>query len=106
MPVFGWLQYKEQIAHMHHWYIFFFLFLSSTGALFDVRARHLTDTFETAVNLHNSDEIHQHGSQDPDEVGIVHGRKDDAIKIIFEPVITFVDVTDSFAVSNASKIFW
>ena len=74
-----------------------------TGALFDVRARHLTDTFQTAVNLHNSEEIHLAGAHDLDNAGTDNGRKSDAIKVIFEPVITFVDVTDSFAVSNASK---
>ena len=75
-----------------------------TGALFDMRARHLTEAFQTAVHLHNSEDLHQDGNQDVGDLGMFRGRKEDAIRITFEAVITFVDVTDSFAVSNASKL--
>lgn len=75
------------------------------GALFDVRARHLTDAFQSAVDQHNRDEQERKGSRHRHhDVESLDNRRGDIISIIFDPVITFVDVTDSFAVSNASKI--
>ncbi|XP_070196863.1 uncharacterized protein [Littorina saxatilis] len=72
------------------------------GALFDVRARHLTDAFQSAVDQHNRDEQERKGSRHRHhDVESLDNRRGDIISIIFDPVITFVDVTDSFAVSNA-----
>ncbi|KAL8603441.1 hypothetical protein ACOMHN_053108 [Nucella lapillus] len=75
------------------------------GALFDVRASHLVEVFQTAVDGHNTQELSNHGPAPPTSDDKArpypHPLPQEAVSIIFEPVITFVDVTDSFAVSNA-----
>ncbi|KAK7495311.1 hypothetical protein BaRGS_00013493, partial [Batillaria attramentaria] len=64
-------------------------------ALFDLRSRHLVAAFQAAITEHNNQHLNQHVSSSVRDV------ENDDVTITFDPVITFVDVTDSFAVSNA-----